>query len=178
MSIFVAVAHIVGSTIVLVLISVGYLVLAGWVMERHKKASLQEISLMLNIPIDDIENTEHEEKVFQFLSERCSSELFRNRLSDLCGVLLIIWGWAGNILQAGFLLGVIWYSITDGTSYSVNSWFVVGIALFFGFSSVIFTYACKLLTGRFPSQAKHGRKILAEILEERRLAIARTQKAT
>lgn len=168
MSAFIAVGHIVGAIIVLVVFGIGTLMLAGWEIGRNQKTALHEASLALGIPVDDLENAEHQERIVQFAAERFSSELFRNRLSDLCGWIQTGWGWISNLLQGIVLLGVIWYTVTDDTSNSVYAWWIVGIALFFWISSVIFGYTCKLLTGRFPGQAKQARKFLAEAVEKRR----------
>jgi hypothetical protein len=87
MSAFIAVAHIVGAIVVLVAFGVGTLMLAGWERERNQKVALQEAPLALGIPVDDLDNPEHQERIVQLSAQRYSSELLRNRLSDLCGQL-------------------------------------------------------------------------------------------
>lgn len=168
MSALIATFHIVGAIIALVLFGIGILIIAAWESERNQKTALQEASLALGISADDFNRAEHQEKIVKFAAERFSSELFRNRISDLCGHIQTAWGWASNILQAGFLLGVIWYTVTDDSSNSVYAWWIVAIAIFSWIISVTFGYACKLLTGRFPGQAKQARKFLAEAIEKRR----------
>jgi hypothetical protein len=163
----IAIGHIVGAVVVLVAFGISTLMLAGWESERNQKTALQEASLALGIPVDHFDNTEHQETIIQFAAERYSSELLRNRLSDLCGWIQTGWGWASNLLQVGVLLGVIWYAVTDDLSNGVYAWLIIGIALFFWISSVIFGYACKLLTGRFPGQARQARKLLAQTIGKR-----------
>jgi len=97
--------------------------------------------------------------------ERFSSELLRNRLSDLCGLILTMWGWLSLLLQAAVLIGVVWYTFTDGTNTAVAAWFIVAIVLFFWITSVMFSLVCRVLTGRYPGQAKQARKMLAEFLK-------------
>lgn len=167
MSALIAIGHIIGAIIVLVLFGVGTLMLAGWERGRNQKAAVQEASLALGIPVNNIDNAEHKEKIIQFAAERFSSELLRNRLSDLCGWIQTGWGWISNLLQVGILLGVIWYTVTDDLSNGVYAWSVIGVALFFWVVSVVFGYACKLLTGRFPGQARQARKSVAAAIEER-----------
>ena len=167
MSALIALGHIIGAIIALIILGIGILILAGWEIERNKKAALQEAILSLRIPIDDIENSEHLDRIVQFTAEKYSSELFRNRLSDLCGWIQTGWGWIGNLLQVFFLLWVVWYTVKDDTSYRVHAWWIVGISLFFWISSVVFSFACKLLTGRFPGQARQARKFLSEVVEKR-----------
>ncbi|MFZ3018408.1 MAG: hypothetical protein WA056_08145 [Gallionella sp.] len=166
MSVLIAIGHIFGAIIVLIAFGAGTLILADWQSEGNQKVAQQEISLALGIPVDHLDNQEHQEKIIHFAAERYSSELFRNRLSDLCGWIQTGWGWLSNLLQVGILLGVIWYTLTDGPSNSVYAWWVVGVAIFFWMFSMIFGYVCKLLTGRFPGQAKQVRKLLAEAVKK------------
>ena len=168
MSTLIAIIHIVGAIIVLLAFGIGILMLAGWESERNQKIALQEASLALGIAVSDLDKAEHLEKIVQFAAARSSSELLRNRLSDLCGWIQTGWGWLSNLLQAGVLLGVIWYTITSDLSNSVHAWWVVAVAFFFWISSVLFAFACKLLTGRFPGQARKTRKFLAEAADRHR----------
>jgi hypothetical protein len=166
MSVLIAIGHIVGALIALVAFGVGILMLAGLEIERNRKSALQEASLSLGIPVSELDNPEHQAKVVQFVATRFSSELLRNRLSDLCGWVQMSWGWLGTLLQAGILLGVIWYTVTDDLSNSVYAWWIIAVAVFFWISSVLFALACKLLTGRFPGQARQARKMLADAIQQ------------
>lgn len=166
MSAIVAIGHILGAIVVLVAFGIGILMLAAWENDRNQKAAIQELSLDLGIPVEDIDNAEHQEKIILFFAERFSSEHFRNRLSDLCGSIQTCWGWMGNLLQAAILIGIIWYTLVDDPSNSMYAWTIVGIAFFFWISSVVFGFTCKLLTGRYPGQAKHVRKNLINELKK------------
>ena len=168
MAVLIAIGHIIGVLIVLVALSIGTVMLVGWEGARNHKSALQEASLALGIPIDDIDNAEYEDRIIQFGAERYTSELLRNRLSDLCGSIQTGWGWLGNLIQVGILLVVIWYTVTDDLSNAAYAWSIIGVTFFFWFFSVIFGYACKLLTGRFPGQARQARKLLAKVIEKRR----------
>lgn len=168
MSALIAIGHIVGALIALVAFGVGILVLAGWEIERNRKSALQEASLSLGIPVSELDIPEHQARVVQFVATRFSSELLRNRLSDLCGWVQMGWGWLGTLLQAGIFLGVIWYTVTDDLSNSVYAWWIIAVAFFFWISSVLFALACKLLTGRFPGQARQALKTLSGATEQLR----------
>lgn len=168
MSTFIAIGHIVGALIALVVFGLGILMLSNWEIERNRKFALQEMSLDLGIPVGELDNFEHQAKVVQFAATRFSTELLRNRLSDLCGLVQAGWSILGTLLQAGILLGVIWYTITDDLSNSVNAWWIIVVAFFFWISSVLFALTCKLLTGRFPGQARQARKMLADAVEQQR----------
>jgi hypothetical protein len=167
----IAVAHIIGSIVSVFAFGFAVLALGAWEQGRNRKAAVQEASIALGISPDEIENPEHTEKVIRFSSERFSSELFRNRLSDLLGFVSTAWGWLGTALQVAALCGVIWYSFSDA-QLAIHSWWVLAIAVFFWVVSVVFALACKLVTGRYPGQARQARQMLGKLLEARRSALA------
>ena len=171
MSVLIAIGHILGAIIVLSTFGIGILMLAAWETERNQKSAIQEACLALGITVDEIDDAEHQEKIVQFVAARFSSELFRNRFSDLCGWIQTGWIWLSILIQACVLLGVIWVTVTGDLSNSVHAWWVLAVWFFFWISSVLFALACKLLTGRFPGQAKQGRKILAEEVEKQRAVL-------
>ncbi len=161
-----AVAHIVGAVIVLVAFGIGVLALAGWETERNRKAGLEEMSIALGIPVDRLDDPENATKLVQFLAERFSSERLQNRISDLCWWIVAAWTWLGNLIQGGILIGVIWYSFADGPSNAIYAWSAPAIALLFWVVGVAFAFVCKLFTGRFPGQARQGRKSLSEFVRQ------------
>ena len=160
MAALVAIGHIVGALVAFLVFGLIVAALAEWEIEHNRKTVLQEMSLALGLPVDEIDKPENQDRVIQFAAARFSSELLRNRLSDLCGYVQIIWAWFGNAVLVCVLLGVIWYSITDDPSSAVHAWSIVAIAFFFWVLSVAFALLCKLLTGRFPGQARQARKML------------------
>ena len=97
-------AHIVGAIIVQQAFGIGILLLGVWERERNLKSAHEEISLALGIAIGDLDNAEHQHKLIQFVAARYSSELLRNRLSDLCRWIQMGWTWLGVIVQYGILL--------------------------------------------------------------------------
>lgn len=162
MTVVIAVAHVLGAIIAVFAFCAAVLALSAWELKRNQKAAAEEVSIALGIPIESLDNAENATKVVRFTAARFSSDLFRNRLSDLCGWVQIGWGWLGTLLQAGVLIGVIWYSFTDSAQNAAHAWWVVGIAIFFWITSVVFGLVCKLVTGRFPGQARQARRQLAE----------------
>lgn len=168
----IAIGHIVGVLIVLLILSVLARMLAEWEIERNDKVALQEIFLNLGISSDELDKPKHVEKLIEFSAARFNSELFRNRLSDLCGWIQKGWGWLSLCTQICVLLAVIWYTITDDSSNSIHAWWIVAISLFFFISSIFFGLTCKLLTGRFPGQARQARKALAQVVAQRHMTDA------
>lgn len=175
MTVIIAVAHVLGAIIAGAAFGVAILALSEWELNRNEKVDAEEISIALGIPVESLDNTEHVNKVIRFAAAKFSSDLFRNRLSDLCGWIQIGWLWVGMLLQTGVLIGVIWYSFTGSAQNAVHAWWVVGIAIFFCITSVAFGFVCKLVTGRFPGQARKARKHLAKYVRNERAELVRDE---
>jgi hypothetical protein len=163
----IATAHIIGAVVAVFVFGFVVLAIAAWEQERNRKAAVQEVSIALGISPDEIDNPEHAERIIRFSSDRFSSELFRNRLSDLFGLVSTAWGWLGTTLQVAVICGVIWYSLSD-SQVAIYAWWVLAIAVFFWVASVLFALLCKLITGRYPGQARQARKMLGQLLEARK----------
>jgi len=159
-----AIAHIVGAILATGALGVTALLIGMWHRERFNKSTLQEIATRLGIPVDDFNDEKHIAKAVEFMSERFSTDRFSNRLSDLCGWLQSSWSWLGALLQLGLLVGVIWLTVTDSLENAIYAWGVVAEGLFFWVTGALFAFLCRLLTGRYPGQARQVRKGLAELL--------------
>lgn len=171
----IAFAHIVGAVIALVVFGIGVLALGAWVLERNQKAALDEMSVALGISVDRLSDPENSPRIVQFAAERFSSERFQNRLSDLCGWVQSAWAWIGALIQWGILIGVTWYAFTDDPSNAVYAWLALAVAFLFWVVSVAFASVCKLLTGRFPGQAKEARKSLAQAMRDQKIGAPNTK---
>lgn len=172
MEISIAIGHVIGALVMLIIFSFGALLISGWGVERNRKGAIKDMSLELGISIEELSSEENQEKIFKFSSVKFSNELIRNRLSDLCGVLQVGWGWLGVLLQISVFLGVIWYMVTDDLSNAIYAWWIVGVGFSFWFFSIIFSLLCKLVTGRLPGQARQVRKMLYMHLQTRHDEIA------
>lgn len=168
MTVLVAIGHILGSFLVTAVLGAIVHAVAEWEVERNRKQLRQEAAITLGVAEEDLDNEELIPRVVQLSSERFSNELLRNRLSDFCGSIRAAWGWLGFLSQGAAFLAVIWYTVTDSLGVAVNAWFIVALWFFFWITSVAFSLACRLLTGRYPGQAKLARKALAEFLTNRR----------
>lgn len=170
MTTFAAIAHIAGSLVALFALGALLLFVAGWESERNKKRVLQDVAAKLGVAVEALNDEHLTEKIIQISSERSSSELLRNRLSDLCGVIRTSWGWLGFILQVVALGTALWYTFTENREAALIAWFAPVIAVFFWIASVLFSLLCYFLTGRYPGEAKLARTGLAQFLNERRTA--------
>jgi hypothetical protein len=162
MVILIAIAHILGSIIAVVIFWFVVILIASWETDRNQKRVAEELSVILGVKVEDLDRDEMAPKILDFSSKKFSSELFRNRLSDFCGLIRTLWGWLCTLTQLGVLLAVVWYTLTENSENAVYAWLIVGISVFFWLASVIFSLTCKLLTGRYPGEAKQARKAAAE----------------
>lgn len=144
------------------------LLIGGWELERVDKRRRQDASIALGVPLASLENNEDVMPwLIQYSSQRYSSELLRNRVSDLCGPLRTAWGWLSTLVQVGIVVGVGWSMYTEGAQNAALMWSVLAFAIFFWLASVAFSFACLLLTGRYPGEAKMARKSIAAVIEQR-----------
>ncbi|WP_309683021.1 hypothetical protein [Polaromonas sp.] len=163
-----AIVHVVGALGVSFAFGILVLVIGTWEQERVRKRRFQDASIALGVPLASLENDEELiPRLIQYSSQRYSSELLRNRVSDLCGPLRTAWGWLSTLLQVGVMAGVGWSMYTEGAQSAVVMWSVLAVAIFFWLASVAFSFACLLLTGRYPGEANMARKSLAAVIEQR-----------
>jgi len=163
-----AIAHIVGAIVALGASGLVFLLIGEWEMKKIRKQVAEEASMALGVPIEDLDDPKYAPQLLKLSVEKFSPELFKNRFSDLCGTIRTLWVWLANIVQLGYLAIVVWFTITESNDSAVYAWFVLGIYLFFLSVVIVFNYFCKLLTGRWPGEAKAARKAAAAWVETHR----------
>ncbi|WP_140426157.1 hypothetical protein [Acidovorax sp. Root275] len=167
----IAIVHVVGALGLTTIFGVLVLVLGGWEQKRNSRRRIQEAAIALGVPVASLENDQAQvPRLIQYMAQRSSEELLRNRVSDLCGLFRTLWGWLGGILQVCIVAGVGWAMYTDGVGNAVVMWSVLAAAVFFWFVSVAFSFTCLLLTGRYPGEAKMARKSIATAIEQQKVA--------
>ena len=167
MSTSIAVGHIVGALILSMALGIGWLVLAGWDNRRHEKLLLQEFCLKFRVPPEQIDNEPYSSKFIAYMTDKFSDEQLKNRISDLCGIIVFCWNILATIVQWAIPLWVIWITVSESKDNAVYIWAIFPVWLFFTVVGVLFVYACRILTGRFPGQAKKARKALVKLIQER-----------
>lgn len=168
MDVLVAVGHIGGSIIAVVALEIGLLLFGGWETQRNQRKALENAALALGVTVEELDKEEFRPRLIEFSSARHSTELLRNRVSDLCGALRTVWGWLGSLLQIAILVGVVWYTLTDSLGTAIYAWWIVAVRLFVWLSGAAFSLICKFLTGRYPGEAKQARKALAQFIRDQR----------
>lgn len=162
-----AIIHVVGALGVSFAFGILVLVIGTWEQERIQKRRFQDASIALGVPLASLENDQELiPRLIQYSSQRYSGELLRNRVADLCGLLRTAWGWLSTLLQVGIVAGASWFMYTEGGQSAVFIWWVLAVAIFFWLVSVAFSFACLLLTGRYPGEAKMARKSIAAVIEQ------------
>ncbi|WP_457443772.1 hypothetical protein [Roseateles sp. P5_E4] len=162
-----AIVHVVGALVASCAFGVLVLFIVAWEEQRIERRRRQDASIALGVPVADLEDERLAPKLLEYASRRCSAELLRNRLSDLAGALRTGWGWLGNLVQLCIVVGVFWAMYSQGHDSAVVMWMAPAASVFFWLASLAFSFACLVLTGRYPGEAKAARKALAAFLEER-----------
>lgn len=161
MNLIVAIGHIVGSLIALVALGVAVHYIGIWEAKRHHRIALEDAAVDLGVPTRELANPDVELKALQLWSKRYSVDGFGNKLSDFCGTLRTAWNWLGLLIEAAVLAATIWYTVTSSQANAVYAWSAVGVAIAFWIVSIAFSLIVRLLTGRYPGEAKGARRFLA-----------------
>ena len=152
----VATGHVVGALIAWGAVQTGHAPMKS-LIERADQSQRRDMAQALGIPLVEFDDAKHHVQVARLVNERFSSELLRNRLSDLCGLLLRGWWWTGAVIQLGIFITVCWLLFDEGSSVASTMWFVPGAALLLLLMRHSAWLLCKLLTGRFPGEARARR---------------------
>jgi hypothetical protein len=160
MEILIGFAHIIGSIITYLMFGYVLMLMNTWSQDQALKQIAEEVSVTsgIKINVEDLDKEEHAPTLMKFYTEKFSSELFKNKMSDFFGVIRTLWSWQSTIVQFLILTIVIWYTITNSIDNAVYAWLLVGFSIFSWVINVFVTQSCKILTGRSPGEAKAGRK--------------------
>lgn len=159
--------HVVGAIGLTIAFGVAALMFAAWQQTRIDKRRLQDAAIALGVPVSAIESDEQlTARLIQYSSQRYSSELLRNRIADLCGTLSIAWAWLSNIVQLCVIATVGWLMFTEGEKNAIGMWGVLLLAVIFWLASLTFSFACAVLTGRYPGEPKAARNKIAAVIEK------------
>lgn len=163
MGILIAVFHLVGAVVGLLALSFLAVLAVTWEKQRNAKRAVEAIALKLGVTVEQLESDGMHAKVMQVLADRFDDELLRNRLSDLCGWVRTGWEWLVALAQFGLIVGVAWAAFSDDLGNAVYAWLVIPMTLLAILVAVTFSLVCKLLTGRYPGEARAGRKSMREV---------------
>ncbi|WP_133501988.1 hypothetical protein [Cognatilysobacter terrigena] len=158
----IAAIHLVGALLSMLLLSTGLHFLGAWIDRRNAARILQDASVHLGRPLAELEAPEFRPEVLRYFAAKYSDDLLSNRLSDFLGLLLAVFNWLVLLIQIAVFGAVAWFSYTEDQANAVYAWLLLVIALLAFAIGLCVIALCKLLTGRFPGQARNARKALAE----------------
>jgi formylglycine-generating enzyme required for sulfatase activity len=151
-----AIGHVVGALIAWGAVETSHAPMKS-LIERADQSQRRDMAQALGIPLVEFDDAKHHAQVARLVNERFSSELLRNRLSDLCGLLLRGWWWTGAVIQLGIFITVCWLFFDEGSSVAIVIWGLPATAFSFLLVRHSAWLLCKLLTGRFPGEARARR---------------------
>jgi hypothetical protein len=159
---YIAIAHLVGSLVTLIFL--------GWVAGRiENKIALRnlddkyaEASLELGILLHklDDEDPTYDEEILRYQVARYSSELLRNRLSDMCHSLLVGIAIIFGLFSLGGAIALIWLTFVEDLSNAVFAWWWAATLVCFVIVGILIALTCQVLTGRGVGEAKEARRLM------------------
>lgn len=164
MEIIIALGHLVGAILASILIGLFLAEIANRISKKIFEHGSAERAIKLGTDITELDYNKLSPAHLQYLSERYSSELLSNRLSNFIGVIQIVWGWGGLAVQVIVFCFVTWNTFADSLSNAVFAWSIIAISIFTWIVLYVISFICYLLTGRFPGEAKQQRRVVSETM--------------
>lgn len=159
-------AHVLGAIVVTALLAaVRWGVV--WVREKFREGFHVEpgVAVELGVSPTELRTDEDKKKVARYLMERYSSDQFKNRLSDLVGIALVVWHTLWMLIQAVFVIWVGW-RIYEGDTDPVFMWGLPILWLVDVGVGLLVMACCWLITGRLPGAAGMKRMKATELFLE------------
>jgi hypothetical protein len=157
MDMLIGIAHITGLLIALQLFTFVCSFLSNWEAEKDETQLREQLSTTLGLRLEDLEDESHSLKVQTLIAQKFNPELFKNRLSDICGGIRKAWILLSRIIAVGVLIAVLSSTYNDGIDNAIYAWLVLGVATFSLLVNILLSLACKRFTGLSPGQFKSRR---------------------
>lgn len=171
----IAIAHILGSVIALITMSIALISVESWSEKKELKAATEDAALSLGIPLKDLDDIKHTDAIVEYYHSKYTSERFTNRVADSIGVALTIWGWLGVVVQICFLGFLVWFVIDQGLDGAIYAWTNLMIFLVFYIFGFVVAVVTKTVLGRYPSEPKRSRVLLADYIERQKESVRREE---
>lgn len=152
------VIHLIGALSATTVMHAAYSAVTRKIAARKGEAEIESIGAKLGIPIDELQNPEHQTRIRDEALSRCSSELLRNRLSDAAGSVLrlaVVLLWIAEVAVIVAAAAHIWDSSNEAI---LMLWAIPFIYMIYLLFFSVFSFLCLLFTGRMPSQARMTRR--------------------
>lgn len=171
----IAIAHILGSVIALIVMSIALVSVEAWSEKKELKAATEDVALSLGIPLMDLDDIKHTDAIVEYYHCKYTSERFTNRLADSIGGALTIWGWLGMVVKIFFLGFVVWFVIDQSLDGAIYAWMNLMISLVFYIFGFVVAVVTKAVLGRYPCEPKRSRILLADYIERQRERVRREE---
>ena len=160
MEILIAVVHIVGAILTIMVLAFLVSSFELFLSQKSHARVRREIALQLGIRVVELDIEENAQQFLRTFADRISSELFRNRISDLIGSIVNALDILFSIVMALILIFTIYNLFDQGPGGAPIIWFALGVFLFWVLVMFAIKFVYFVLTGRHPSEAKTARKNL------------------
>lgn len=158
----IAAGHIIGALIASVVLSTLLFFFGVWIDKLRAQRVMEQASLDLAVPLSELSSPSFEQSLIRYLGAKYSDDLLKNRISDLVGFLLSAFNWVVLLIELAILGFAVWLALAEDQSNAIYAWLVLPVSLIAFCVAMSVHFACKILTGRYPAQARHARKILAQ----------------
>lgn len=160
----IAVLHLVGALLSMLILSTALYLVGAWIDRSNAERVLQDASITLARPLAQLETPEFNPEIIRYFAAKYTDDLMQNRLSDFLGLLLAAFNWLVLLVETVVFVAIAWFSFTDNQGNAVYAWIVPAIAVASFAIAMCIIALCKLMTGRFPGEARRARRGLAECI--------------
>jgi hypothetical protein len=143
---------------------------SGWGERVKRNKNYEDFSMALRVPVNGLLRGQHTPELVQHLSGKYSSELLKNRLSDLWDKVLLVFDTLLHLGMIGGIGSILWQIDAKDPERAVEIWGVPAIFVFFKVIESATVVMCVLLTNRYPGEAKLWRKEVSKHIEQNGLA--------
>ena len=152
----IAIAHISGAVFALLVFGVLCIALDLWAGQRYRQRLVEDFALRIGVSVEEVESDTYWPRCEQLLAERWSSELLGNRIADACGIVRTLWNCIDWLTTAGILAATVWFTAEENSN-ALFAWAAPAATVFFAATRMLFSSACRILTGRYPGEPSKGR---------------------
>ena len=156
-----ALAHITGSVVFWLILDAFEMMFQDWVGQYLKKCRLRNWALDIGVSCEQLtQDNSLNAAVNKYLQKTYASDVVSNKFSDFAAFVVSALYYLSLFVSAVYLCWVVGLIIFDGGKSAPLAWISLIFKLLFFIASVIFSFMCMLMTGRYPGEASAIRQSL------------------